>query len=236
MRLLVTRPEPDATETAAALAALGHSVLVEPLTRIVFLPPPDIAFRPAAIVFTSRNAVRALVGWPQVSKWRDTTVFAVGEKTAIAAREAGFTNVRTGGGDVARLVEAIAGAFDPTGGTILHLAGRDRAGDLEGRLGARGFDVITMEVYAAVAVGELTAGVRQALARGAIDGALFFSRRAASIFGDLLREAGLAEALHGVTVYAISDSAAEPLRPFSPVGVRIASSPDAESLIASIAR
>jgi len=236
MRLLVTRPEPDARETAAELEALGHSVLVEPLTRIVFLPSPAIAFRPAAIVFTSRNAVRAAVDWPQVSGWRATTVFAVGDKTAKAAREADFTDVRIGSGDVGGLGDAIAGAQDPAGGTILHVAGRDRTGNLAGRLGARGFNVMTAEAYAAVAVSELSAGARQTLSTGALDGALFFSRRAASIFGDLLQKAGLGEALHGVTIYAISDSAAEPLRPFDPAGTRIASNPSAESLIASIAR
>ena len=235
MRLLVTRPEPDANETAAALAAMDHTVLVEPVTRIVVPPPPEIAFRPAAIVFTSRNAVRAAVGWPQVSGWQDTTVFAVGERTAMAARDTGFTDVRTGGGNVASLADMIAGALDAAGGTILHVAGRDRAGDLEGRLGSRGFEVVTVEAYAAVASGDLSDNTRQALATGAIDGALFFSQRAASIFGDLLRQAGLAEALHGVTVYAISDSAAEPLRPFAPAGMRIARNPDAESLIAAIA-
>lgn len=236
MRLLVTRPEPDAQETAAELEAIGHSVLVEPMTRIVLLPPPEIALRPAAIIFTSRNAVRAAVAWPLVSGWRETTVLAVGEKTARAVRDAGFTDVRTGGGDVTRLAGAIAQALDPADGTILYIAGRDRAGDLAGRLGARGFDVTTVEAYAAVAIAEFSAGARQALATGAVDGALFFSRRAASIFGDLLQKAGLLDALQRVTVYAISDSAAEPLQPFNPAGMRIASNPDAESLIASIAR
>jgi uroporphyrinogen-III synthase len=236
MRLLVTRPEPDANETAAALAALGHSVLVEPLTRIVFLAPPVIAFRPAAIVFTSRNGVRAAAAWPQVSDWREVTAFAVGDKTGQAARDAGFTDVRIGGGDAASLAEAIVRALDPAAGTILRVAGRDRAGDLEGGLGSQGFATVTVEAYVAVAAADLSAGARQALATGALDGALVFSRRAASIFGDLLREAGLGEALHAVTVYAISESAAEPLRPYHPAGMRIASNPDAESLIASIPR
>ncbi len=144
-------------DTAAALAALGHSVLVEPMTRIVFLPPAAIAFRPAAIVFTSRNAVRAVVGLAAGAPSGEIrTVFAVGEQTGQAAREAGFTDVRVGGGDVARLADTIAGALDPAGGTILYVAGRDRAGDLEARLGARGFDVVTAEAYAAAAIAELT--------------------------------------------------------------------------------
>ena len=34
MRLLVTRPEPDAARTAEALRARGHEVLVAPLLRV----------------------------------------------------------------------------------------------------------------------------------------------------------------------------------------------------------
>ena len=55
MRLLVTRPRPDADETAEHLRALGHDVIVAPLTVIDFAPEPEIGFRPAALLFTSRN-------------------------------------------------------------------------------------------------------------------------------------------------------------------------------------
>ena len=61
MRLLVTRPEPEATRTAALLRSHGHDVIVAPLLRVE--PVAEVAFGPgpwAALAFTSANAVRAI--------------------------------------------------------------------------------------------------------------------------------------------------------------------------------
>ena len=62
MRLLVTRPEPDAECTAAALRARGHIVLVAPLLRIETMENAEIGPGPfAAILVTSANAAPAIV-------------------------------------------------------------------------------------------------------------------------------------------------------------------------------
>ena len=60
MRVLVTRPREDAGETLAALMAMGHEGLVEPLLQIrpVAQDLPDLqGFQ--ALLITSRNGVRA---------------------------------------------------------------------------------------------------------------------------------------------------------------------------------
>ncbi|MEX0852723.1 MAG: uroporphyrinogen-III synthase, partial [Bauldia sp.] len=93
MRLLVTRPEPDAGETAGRLGGLGHAVVIQPMTRIVFSPEPVDWPEPAALVLTSRNAVRGLERWPRAKAWRNLPVFAVGASTAELARRVGFTDV-----------------------------------------------------------------------------------------------------------------------------------------------
>src|SRR5262245_62204980 len=103
MRLLLTRPEPEASVTAARLAALGHAVLVEPLLRIDFVPPPAGLATPAAIVFTSGNAVRAVGQWPDVAAWAGVPTFAVGERTASLAAAAGFSDVRSAAGEAEAL-------------------------------------------------------------------------------------------------------------------------------------
>ncbi|MCB1489978.1 MAG: uroporphyrinogen-III synthase [Bauldia sp.] len=234
MRLLVTRPQPDADETARALRALGHEVIVEPMTVINFQPPPDIAFRPAALLFTSRNGVRAAASWPVASTWRDIPVFTVGERTAETARGTGFGDVRAGGGDVVVLAEEIAASLDPYAGRLLHVAGRDRAGDLEGMLAAKGFDTVTVEAYDASAVDTLSESARRALQSGDIDGALFLSRRASAIFARLVDDAGLGAEARRLACFVISDSAAEPLRHLGEV--RVAESPTAAGVVALIGR
>ena len=62
VRLLVTRPEPDASETAARLRALDIDAVVSPLLQARMLTttlPPAPGF--AALAITSANALRALL-------------------------------------------------------------------------------------------------------------------------------------------------------------------------------
>jgi uroporphyrinogen-III synthase len=226
LRLLVLRPEPDASETAARLRALGHSVLAEPMLRVEFGPEPAGLPEPAAVLFTSRNAVRALDRWRLPDGWRNRPAFAVGSETAALARAAGFGDVRVGGRDAAALADLVAGTLPPGQGTILYPAARDRAGDLEELLSARGFSVCLVEAYRAVAAEHLGETTATALRNGDIDGVLVYSRRTAETFCDLARSAGIGR-LTGIAVYAISQSVAEPLSGLGPAEIHVAARPDA---------
>ena len=121
MRILVTRPLPGGEATAARLRALGHDVVLAPLmaTEAVDWQPPETP--PAAIMLTSAFAAR-LAG-PAAAVYHGLPAFAVGAATARAAAEAGFTDVRDGGGTAQALVDSVAGAGLAA---ILHLAGEDR--------------------------------------------------------------------------------------------------------------
>ncbi|MCP4381085.1 MAG: uroporphyrinogen-III synthase [Hyphomicrobiales bacterium] len=236
MRLLVTRPQPDAQRTAASLETLGHTVLIEPMTTIVFAPPPEIAFSPTAVVFTSSNGVRAVSQWPMVSRWRKIAAFAVGEQTGLTARAAGFAKVEIGGGDAASLADMIIARVDASQARILYISGRERSVDLASSLAREGIEVVTIEGYYATAAEKLGERAHRAMADGAIDGVLIYSHRAATIFLNLVEAAGLAGAFGRVMLYVISESAAEPLRPLVAGGLVIAAAPNEKSLIAAIGR
>jgi uroporphyrinogen-III synthase len=226
LRLLVLRPEPDASETAARLRALGHSVLIAPMLNVEFRPEPAGLPEPAAILFTSRNAVRALDRWRQAAGWRHCPAFAVGEETASLARAAGFSDVRAGDRDAAALADLVAATLPPERGTLLYPAARDRAGDLERRLTGLGLEVRAVEAYRAVAAEELGEATATALRNGAIEGVLVYSRRTAATFRDLAQKAGLDHLPH-VTFYALSESVAELVVAFRPAEIRIAARADA---------
>jgi uroporphyrinogen-III synthase len=106
MRVLITRPEPDATRLAEALRARGHEPVPAPLmTIVVSQAPPPREIADAVLLFTSANGARAAEAHNVRAK---RVVFAVGEATAQAAREAGFRVEGVAGGDVASLTELIA--------------------------------------------------------------------------------------------------------------------------------
>jgi hypothetical protein len=59
MRLIVTRPEPDATRTGKALMALGHVAILSPMIDVIANTSAPLPERPfQAVLVTSANAVR----------------------------------------------------------------------------------------------------------------------------------------------------------------------------------
>jgi uroporphyrinogen-III synthase len=232
MRLLVTRPEPDASETAARLKGMGHEVIVQPMLAVVFEPPPA-ELAPGSLVFTSRNAVRALLAWPDAAGWRRLPAFAVGAETAALLRDAGFRDVRVAGGDAEALIGLVAAEMPAALGTLLYPAPRDQAADLAGRLSAQGFRVARVEAYRTEPASRLDEEVVAALRGNRIDGALFFSERTATAFARLAAEAGLTDALRRVTCFALSPRTAAPLAGMTG-DMRIAPRPDAASLLALV--
>ena len=131
MRLLVTRPEPDAERTAAALRARGHIVLVAPLLRMEPVADAEIGPGPfIALLVTSANAAPAIAHHERFAQLRALPVFAVGGRSAEAMRAVGFADVTSAqGGTVADLAALVASRLK-AGASLLYLSGADRSGDL----------------------------------------------------------------------------------------------------------
>jgi uroporphyrinogen-III synthase len=233
MRLLITRPLPDALATEARVRALGHETLVQPLLTIVFAPPPKDLPEPAAILATSRNSIRAIQAWPLAKRWQQTPIFVTGEATARDAADAGFADVRSGGGDVASLGQAVRAAFPPGAGPLLYATARDRAGELAEAVTAAGYEVRIVEAYRAEMATAFDRPVREALAGGRLDGVLLYSRRTAEAFRALATAAGLAEHLRRPAYYVLSEQVAAALKSMGS-DVRRAARPDEDSLLALI--
>ncbi|MGV1015055.1 MAG: uroporphyrinogen-III synthase, partial [Methyloceanibacter sp.] len=150
MRVLVTRPEPDASREAEALVARGHEPVIAPLLAIEFLDEVTIELDGAqALIATSRNALRALARHPQRDEALNIPILAVGEATARAAQELGFTQVTIGLGTGAALAALIRQELEPNEGPLVHLAGDAVAYDLRRNLAPHGFDVRQAVLYRA---------------------------------------------------------------------------------------
>lgn len=230
MRLLITRPEPDASNTAERLRALGHETLVQPLLTIAFAAPPADLPTPAAILITSQNAVRALGSWPQAKDWLRIPAFVAGPATARATAALGFTDVRGGARDSESLEGRVLEDLPPGGGALIYPAAPDRAGALAENLTGRGYDVRLVEAYHAVPAARFDEEVRAAIAAGRLDGVLLYSRRTAATFRDLVAADGLTDKVASVAFYVISEQVAEVLGAI-PARFRVANHPDEDSLL-----
>ena len=184
-RLLVLRPEPGASATIAKAQEMGLEVVAVPLFAVEPLAweaPEAAGFD--ALLLTSANALRH--GGPELSAVRGLPVYAVGEATADAAREAGFSIAATGDAGVERLLGSIEADL-----RLLHLCGEDRR-DPEGPQ-----KIASIPVYRATPV----AAPELAEAGGSV--ALIHSHRAGRRFAELTEDRS------SIAVAAISQAAAD---------------------------
>jgi uroporphyrinogen-III synthase len=205
-RIWLTRPEADSAATAAALTERRVESFIAPVMRIVSQPIEAPEQQPDALLLTSRHAVPALAALPQV--WRAPPVYAVGEATASAAREAGFSNLITGDTDALALFEQLSQTL-PSGTRVLYLSGDDVRHDAVTLLGARGYTVERQVAYQAIAEAMLPSVLRMEIENGLITGIAFYSVRSAEITCRLLTQEGLSEHAPRLTAYCMSLAVAQ---------------------------
>jgi uroporphyrinogen-III synthase len=232
MRFLVTRPEPDASLEAEALAARGHQPVLAPLLAIEFVPDVTIDLAGAqALIVTSRNALRALSSRRELGEARKLPLFAVGEAAARAAQGPGFAEVVKGPGTAAGLAELIGDQLAPERGPLVHLAGETLAFDLKSVLEAKGFSLRQAVLYRAVPARELPAEALSLIKAGKLDGAILMSPRTAGIFALLIDKHGVITEAQRLVCYCLSQAVAEVLAPHG-FQVRVAAQPREEVILA----
>src|SRR5262244_47336 len=189
MRLLVTRPEPDALKLRAALEERGHQATVEPLLSVSFDDGEEFDLDGVqALIATSRHALRALRAHPLRAAARKLPLFAVGRATAAEGRALGFETVITGAGRVEELIAHVVAVTDPAAGLMLHLAGDTLAGDLKSDLESHGFRVLQPLVY-------------------------LMSPRTAALYASLMRKHGLTAVARRLSHFCLSSAIAQRLKP-----------------------
>ena len=228
MRVLVTRPEPGASRTAAALVAAGHAPLVAPVmvVRTSREPLPGSTFD--ALVLTSANALVALEHLT-----RTLPVLAVGELTAAGALAAGFADVRTACGDRHALAALARETLAP-GRRLLVAVGRDHKADVATLLERAGHVPVLWTAYAAEAVGVLPEEARRGLAERRLEAAMHFSRRSAAIALRLAGEAKLEATFIGLTHVCLSRDVGAPLAAAGATRIVTARNSDEASLLAAL--
>ena len=235
MRILLTRPREDSESVAARLAGLGHEAIVAPLIEIELLDGVELSLAGVqALLATSSNGVRALAAHREAAAALNLPLFAVGDATARMARAAGFEAVRTADGDVESLAALARKTLQLERGRLVHIAGRDRAGDLKALLAADGFTVDVAVLYAAQAATALPEEARAALQAGTLDAVLLYSPRTARIYADLVGgDEALLAAVRRMHHVCLSQAVAARLEPLGldPQRILVAAEPKQDALL-----
>jgi len=229
MRIVVTRPQEDAERTAAALRARGHEVLIAPLLRV---EPVDVSLRTnwGGVIITSANAASAIASHPARDGLVKLRLFAVGQRSAEAARQAGFTDVVSAGGDVRDLIRTLTARRADAQAPLLYVAGEDRARDLIAELTARGIAAEIAVIYRAAAA-PFPPQLVDALKRNEIDAVLHYSTRSAESYIAGASSAGVGSEALAVRHICMSAQIAAPLTAAGAADVIIAARPDEAALL-----
>lgn len=189
--LLILRPEPGATATAARATAMGITPIITPIfdTRAIAWDAPS-ADQFDAMIITSANAARH--GGAGMTAYHDLPLLAVGDASAVAAKAVGFTNITAGAGDAAALVALAAGAGYRR---LLHLCGH-----VHRTLDHPECQITAVPVYAVDPVEE------PQFPHGRI-AALAHSPRAAGLFANLIQDRSVVDL---VAISAAAGTAAGP--------------------------
>ncbi|WP_315926171.1 uroporphyrinogen-III synthase [Mesorhizobium sp. SP-1A] len=231
LRVLVTRPGPGASRTAAVLKALGYEPVLLPLSETRATPVDSAALPEVmnAVAVTSANALRHAPAHI-VRRFSALPCYAVGAKTGAAARTAGFSDVVEGPGDALSLADRISQTM--AGRSIAYLCGRVRFPRFEERLAAAGVHVRPVETYDTVMIDHTSETVTARLDGRPIDAVLLYSAQAAQAAGRLMARPELRSLLGKADVLALSGRVAAAFGPDMRGATRIAEVPTEEALLA----
>lgn len=229
--MLVTRPQPGADRTAARLAELGYEPVLLPLTQAVALPQalPDI--RPDHVLATSPQAFHHLSEELREAL-ASVRVTVTGEGTAAAARDAGFTQVGTSGGNVSGLTYALSG-MDLSGICVLYLAGRMRRPDLENFLHDKAVLFDICEVYDTLSVSYSTDKLEEIVDDGDLACVLLTSVESVAALSGIAN-VGFAQVYENAQFICLSERIAEAVRSRFENPILVAAEPSEEGLIQSV--
>lgn len=224
-RVIVTRSQPGADRTANALSAMGVKAVLAPVLTLEATGenPNGPPFR--ALVFTSVNGVAfSPPDWTQ----NTVTCFCVGERTARAARNAGYRRVISADGDSQKLVDCIRKAWAPEDGPLVHAGHARPRGDIVKHLVNAGYDARHAALYDARPSDEGVLKIKRAIKTGSPAIILVYSPEAGAIVANALDDAQ--EHAH-IRIIAISDATANPVRSLAGVQVDVADNPNEDAML-----
>jgi len=241
MRVIVTRPAHSSERTARKLTALGYKAFVLPLSEPTHDPDAAITAlgqNGGALAVTSAEAIRALAAsGAALAPHLKRPLFAVGKRTADAARKIGFAEVFHSEGDGAGLADLIDRQRTLLADLpVTYLAGSPRAQGFEARMAEHGISVSTAEVYHMRDLNPGDADLRHLLLEQKADAILFYSSHTARRFFALPVVQDFQERLHSMRFYCLSEQIAAAIPAALRARAVVAAQPTEESLLGLLGR
>lgn len=218
--ILITRPLEDYAETAAMVSASGFDPVACPMLRVepVTHPDPEPG-RYQALVFTSPRGVTHLDAVPGL---KELPVYTVGDRTAEAARQAGYTKVTSAGADLNALEALLFLENLSPDKPLLHVCGEDVVRPIT--VPGRRFE--SLVVYRAVQAEDLPAPALAVIQDRSPYAVMFYSARTADAFAKAVKQQGLQSQFMTTRALCLADTMIESLRGLPWRSILVAQRPD----------
>ncbi|MEM9573739.1 MAG: uroporphyrinogen-III synthase [Pseudomonadota bacterium] len=213
-KILVTRPQPGAAQTAQRLSNHNLETLILPFTEMVRLAhqlDDSVLGNVSAVLVTSANALRHTDD-ALLTKLQHLPIYTVGDATKEVALEKQFRTVESADGDARDLIKLVARRLEANA-SIVYLCGETRTDDVELQLGGRGFKVYVSETYRTKKVSQLTYEMCELIQHHSIDGILLYSSISARILSEHWSTGSVTNSLVIPMIFCISERTKLALRP-----------------------
>lgn len=223
--IVITRPEPDASDYAQELRNEGYTVFIEPMLKLepVAFDVPDLSGFDGLLA-TSANALRFFIeGGGQIA---DVPVFCVGKHTEQVAKDLGFKTVFSVDGTGVDLLDYLINFDKADRQKFLHVCGRHVAFPLSRKLIDKGLECETLEVYVSVLVDGFSEEFIDALKSETISAVTFFSKRTSEAFVSNVRKSESESMFSSIKALSISEAVLECVRVLSWKAAHVSDSPD----------
>ena len=186
MHVLLTRPLEDSLELIKRLKDKGFTVSHLPLIKINKLNYPKLnSSEYKVIVFTSSNAIRNL---DTEDFEKNILCFCVGDATEKTAKQKGFHNTFSAGGNVRNLRELILQNLEKKTEKILYISGELVSYDLDKDLIKEGLNVQRLISYSVSHIEDLSSDFLSELKKRIPDIVYIYSQNSAVSFLNLIKK------------------------------------------------
>ena len=193
MHIIITRPIEDSLELIRNLSFKNHVVTYLPLINIKKISNKNINFHNyKGIIFTSANAIKFL---ETENIPKNIYCFCVGETTEKKAKDFGFYNAISAGGNVDVLIELIIRTFDKNLGRLLYVSSEFISKELDLELKKKSYSVDRIINYTSEPINQIEQNTLDYINKNTPDVIFVYSEKSAINLKDLIKKYSLVDVM-----------------------------------------
>ena len=209
MHVIITRPIEDSLEFIKNLKILDYTVTHLPLIKIKKISHRNIDFNNyKGIIFTSANSIKFL-NIKTIPK--NIQCYCVGEMTERKAKEFGFYNAISSGGNVNTLIELIIRTFDNKTGKLLYVSSEFISKELDLDLSQKGYSIDRVVNYTSEVVEQIDLNTLDFIKKNPPNVIYVYSEKSAINLKDLIGKYSLVDVMTQTNLMCLSKKIANVL-------------------------